>query len=79
MITREQKTKEISAIAEKFSRAKAAFLVDFIGINVEDVTGFRMKLRQADSELRVVKNTLCKRAMADYPETEKAQIGRAHV
>ncbi|MES2768924.1 MAG: 50S ribosomal protein L10 [Bdellovibrionota bacterium] len=62
-----KKGQEIADISEKFSRAKAAFLVDFKGMNVEQVTNLRKKLYATKSEMRVVRNTLAKRALKDYP------------
>ncbi len=67
MQTRDQKAVETSALAEKFAKAKAAFLVDFKGLDVERVTKLRKALAPLNSEFRVVKNTLALRAMKDYP------------
>lgn len=72
MMTRAQKAQEITALSERFSRSKAAFLVDFKGMNVEEVTNLRKKLGPLDAEMKVVRNTLAKRALADYPEMEAA-------
>jgi large subunit ribosomal protein L10 len=72
MITRETKAKEIQAISDRFSRAKAAFLVDFKGLNVENVTQFRKALTSVNSDFRVIKNTLALRALKDHPEFEGA-------
>ncbi len=69
---RSQKQLAVDAIAEQFSRAKAAFLVDFKGITVEDVTRLRKKLRAANSEMKVVRNTLARLAIARHPEKESA-------
>lgn len=66
------KEQEIADISSKFSTAKAAFLVDFKGMNVEQVTNLRKKLYATKSEMRVVRNTLAKRALKDYPAQEKA-------
>jgi large subunit ribosomal protein L10 len=68
VFTREDKAKEVSAISEKFAKAKAAFLVDFKGLDVENVTKLRKLLRPLNSELRVVKNTLALRAMKEHAE-----------
>jgi large subunit ribosomal protein L10 len=67
MMTREKKAQEITAISEKFGRAKAAFLVDFKGMDVESVTKLRKSLRPVESEMRVVRNTLAQRALIDHP------------
>lgn len=72
MITREHKEQEIKVIAEKFAKAKAAFIVDFKGMKVEQVTDLRKKLHPTESEMKVVRNTLAKRALMGHPEAEKA-------
>lgn len=70
MMTREKKASEITAISERMGKAKAAFLVDFKGLNVEEVTTLRKRLQPIDSEMRVVRNTLAKRALKDHPNIE---------
>jgi large subunit ribosomal protein L10 len=72
MITRADKEQEIKLITEKFGKAKGAFIVDFKGIKVEQVTSLRKKLHASDSEMKVVRNTLAKRAFKDHPAVEKA-------
>lgn len=72
MMTRTQKAEEISTLSEQFGRAKAAFLVDYKGMTVEEVTKLRRNLFPIKSEMRVVRNTLAKRALKDHPEMEKA-------
>lgn len=67
MITRDTKANQISQLSERFAKAKAAFLVDFKGMTVEEVTGLRKALRTQDAELKVVRNTLAIRALADHP------------
>lgn len=66
MITREQKTAEIANLSEKFGKAKAAFLVDYKGMTVEQVTSLRKKLSPAESEMKVVRNTLAIRALETH-------------
>ncbi len=72
MITRADKTQEIAALSESFGRAKAAFLVDFKGMTVEQVTTLRKKLHPLESEMCVVRNTLAIRALADHPKASAA-------
>jgi large subunit ribosomal protein L10 len=72
MITRADKEQEIKVLAEKFAKAKAAFIVDFKGLKVEQVTDLRKKLHPAESEMKVVRNTLAKRALLQYPEMGNA-------
>ena len=72
MITRADKEQQIEAIAEKFAKAKGAFIVDYKGIKVEQVTNLRKKLHKAESEMKVVRNTLAKRAFVKHPSAAKA-------
>lgn len=72
MITRADKAQEIASLSEKFGRAKAAFLVDFKGMTVEQVTSLRKKLVPVEAEMKVVRNTLAIRALADHPASESA-------
>ncbi len=52
----------VSELHEKFAKAKGVVFTDYLGLNVEEVTGLRNGLRTAELEYRVVKNTLAKRA-----------------
>lgn len=72
MITRAIKEQQVKALAEKFVKARGAFIVDFKGMKVEQVTNLRKKLILAESEMKVVRNTLAKRAFKDHPAVEKA-------
>jgi large subunit ribosomal protein L10 len=72
MITRADKEQEIKEIAALFAKSKGAFIVDYKGIKVEQVTNLRKKLHASESEMKVVRNTLAKRALKDYPAIEKA-------
>lgn len=72
MITRADKEQEIKVIGDKFAKAKGAFVVDFKGMKVDQVTNLRKKLYASESEMKVVRNTLAKRALKDHPAAEKA-------
>lgn len=72
MMTRSDKVQEVKVIAEKFSRAKAAFLIDFKGMKVEQVTSLRKKLHPVESEMQVVRNTLAKKALEQHPQLSAA-------
>lgn len=58
-----QKEEEVNALAEKFKNAKLVLLTDYRGITVEDVTGLRNTLRDANSEYKVIKNNIIRRAL----------------
>lgn len=72
MITRALKEEQVKALSEKFAKARGAFVVDFKGMKVEQVTNLRKKLIQGESEMKVVRNTLAKRAFKDHPQADKA-------
>lgn len=72
LVTREDKAKEIATLASNFGRAKAAFLIDYKGMTVEQVTNLRKKLHPIEAEMSVVRNTLALRAISEHPQTETA-------
>jgi large subunit ribosomal protein L10 len=59
---KEQKAEQVELIAEKLKRAKVAVLTDYRGLTVSQIQELRGKLRGADVEYRVIKNTLARRA-----------------
>jgi large subunit ribosomal protein L10 len=61
-LNKSEKQETIAELHEKFSRAKTAVITGYSGINVEEITELRAKLRQAKVEYRVVKNTLARKA-----------------
>src|SRR5437763_15582116 len=67
MKTREQKAQEVSELSEQIGKAGNAFLIDFQGITVPQVTELRQQVRQTNSGYVVVKNTLALIALKDSP------------
>src|SRR5438552_12413238 len=67
MKTREQKAQEVSELSEQIGKASNAFLIDFKGITVPQVTELRKQVRQTNSGYVVVKNTLALIALKDSP------------
>ena len=61
-MNKEEKKEAIDKLHEKFARAKTAVITGYSGINVEQITELRSKLRKAQVEYRVVKNTLARKA-----------------
>jgi large subunit ribosomal protein L10 len=55
----------VSDVKERLQRAKSVVLVDYKGINVEDVTELRKRFREAGVDYKVFKNTLFKRAASE--------------
>ena len=58
----------IDEIKDKFERAESAVVVDYMGITVAQADAMRKKLREANVDYTVYKNTLVKRAIdgTDY-------------
>ena len=58
-----QKEKAVEELAAKIKEAKIVLLTDYRGISVEDVTTLRDDLRKNDSEYKVIKNNITRRAL----------------
>ena len=58
-----QKQKIIDEIKDKFERAESAVVIDYMGITVAEADEMRKKLREAEVDYTVYKNTLVKRAI----------------
>ena len=58
-----QKEEEVNKLLEKLKQAKVIILTDYRGINVADVTKLRTDLRNVNSEYKVIKNNIIKRAL----------------
>jgi large subunit ribosomal protein L10 len=69
-MNRDQKSAVIDEIAASISESSAIFAIDYRGISVEQARELRIRLRDADATLRVVKNSLTERA-ADKAGTEQ--------
>ncbi len=67
MKTREQKSAEVSQLVDQIGKASNAFLIDFKGITVPQVTELRKQVRETNSGYVVVKNTLALIALKDSP------------
>jgi large subunit ribosomal protein L10 len=71
----EEKAQAISQFNETIGKATNAFLIDFKGITVPQVTELRKQVRETGSEYVVVKNTLALIAVKDSPlKTLEAQF-----
>lgn len=67
MLTRAQKEEQVADLRERFQKSTALFLADYRGLNVDQMSQLRAKLRQDAenrSEYRVAKNSLLKLASA---------------
>ena len=71
-----EKQAVVAALTEKLKNASAGVLVDYSGTTVATDTELRRKLREANVEYSVIKNTLLRFAANNVGFEE---IGRAHV
>ena len=61
----EQKKKVVEEILEKIEKAQSMVLVDYRGLNVEEVSDLRNKYREAGVEYKVYKNNMMKLAFKE--------------
>jgi len=64
-VAREDKVAEVAEIRDRLAGSSATLLTHYRGLSVKDMAQLRTELRGASAELRVVKNTLAKRAAAE--------------
>ncbi len=60
---RPEKERLVAELKEKLSGANALYYTDFTGLNVKRMTDLRRRLRKANVEYVVIKNTLALRAV----------------
>jgi len=63
----EQKQAMVSEVATKLQGAQSVIVAEYRGLNVERVTQLRSKARKSGVWLRVLKNTLARRAVKGTP------------
>ena len=63
MATRTEKAAVIDGVKDKFDRAMAVVVVDFAGVNVDQITELRVRFRAANVDYSVYKNRLVKKAL----------------
>jgi large subunit ribosomal protein L10 len=61
-MARPEKEATVQEVRERLGKSKSVVLADYRGLNVEEVTALRKKLREAGVEYKVIKNTLTSRA-----------------
>ncbi|MBI3899952.1 MAG: 50S ribosomal protein L10 [Gammaproteobacteria bacterium] len=59
----EQKKVVVAEVSEQFKGAQAALIAEYRGLTVAQMTELRKRARQSDIYVRVVKNTLARRAV----------------
>ena len=61
-----EKEEAVRSLVELLSKSKSIYLTDFQGMNVEMASKMRRRLRDANVEFKVAKNTLTKRALQEH-------------
>ena len=69
-MNRDDKAQEIAQLQSEIGKATNAFLIDFKGITVPQVTELRKQVRESGSHYVVIKNTLALIAVKDTPLTK---------
>ena len=64
-MNRSEKTQAIEELGERFGRSPIAIVTDYRGLNVAQITELRRKVREAEGEYLIAKNTLTRLAIAD--------------
>lgn len=73
----DQKKAVVAEVAEVAAVAHSAIAAEYIGLSVEDMTALRVKAREHNVYLRVVKNTLARRAFegTEFECMSEAMVG----
>jgi len=61
-VANQRKVESVADLSDKLKRTQVTFVTDYRGLTVAEITDLRKKLREADAELIVAKNTLTLRA-----------------
>src|SRR5256714_8272079 len=72
MKTREQKQRDLEALAEQFRTATTGMLIGFSKLTVAKDQELRRQLREAGARYHVVKNTLARKAAEGTPFAQAA-------
>ena len=72
MVGKETKKQQLAALSESFSKSRGSFLVNCIGLNVEEMTNLRKTLKSKQANLTVIRNTLACLALEKYPDMKAA-------
>ncbi len=71
MLTKQIKSQHISEMSSHFEKAQASFIIKFQGLNVEQFTNLRTQLRSKKSQIKVMRNTLVRKALEGNALQEK--------
>ncbi|MEL7122287.1 MAG: 50S ribosomal protein L10 [Bacteroidota bacterium] len=69
-MTKAEKTALIEELTEKFRESKFFYLTDYTSLNVADTNDFRRKCFEKNVEMKVLKNTLIRKALENISDTQ---------
>ena len=71
------KVEQVNEALELFKASESAVVIDYLGLNVAEVSELRRNLYNAGCELRVIKNNILRRAANEegFGELEKHLVG----
>ncbi len=64
-MNRDEKSAIVAELNDMFNRAQFSVVADYCGLKVSELEKVRKELRECNTEIRIAKNTLLKRAVAD--------------
>ena len=64
-LRRDEKEQAIAALSERLSANDTVFAADYRGLTVKEMAELRTRLREAETDFTVVKNTLARRAASE--------------
>jgi|SRR5579872_1812629 len=73
-MARPHKVEQVEEITDRLKRARVAVLTDYRGLTVAQLQDLRTRLRGADVEYRVVKNTLARRAAVEAGHSDFQEV-----
>jgi large subunit ribosomal protein L10 len=73
-VSRKQKENVVTTLVEDLGEAGSVIFADFTGINVEDMTDLRVRMRESNVNFKVVKNTLLRRIFNEMKVDEDKSV-----
>lgn len=64
-MNKQEKAREVENLTERLKKAQVMIFADYRGLKVSEVTELRSKLREGETQFKVVKNRLFKRVLKD--------------
>jgi large subunit ribosomal protein L10 len=73
-VNKAQKATVVQDLTDRFGETSTLFVADYRGLDMPEITELRSRLREADAQFSVVKNTLARRAATDAGMEEVAEL-----